>query len=230
MDMNKLGSFFLSFLIALGPSVGHAAPGFFSEEMVEYKGSTPEVTHKKARLPDRFNGRRGHYMDAFYDPVGRLSMIQSRNGNQYVLIYDHLFTGVPSKILVNGEERSLPLKPAVAKVVDFERDDDYDTLVNEYQGFLELYGENGCAMTCVGISDNLTDFMTYIGGGAALGALIGAVLAQLAGANAAELMFAMGLGSASGAAFFFSYGAGHAFGTWLYNTATNAWYYKPGSP
>lgn len=149
-------------------------------------------------------------------------MMQSKNGNEYFLVYDNLFSKIPVKAILNGREQSLPLKLSGAKALG-PMDEDYFTYANEYTDFIESYG--GCHI-CVGIADNVSDFFSYIAEAGALGAMVGGAVAGISGESAAAMLFAMGFGWLTAVGFATAFSAGWVAGTWLYSEASD-WNYQP---
>lgn len=229
----------MAFAVTFAPNV-YAAPGFFdTTTMQDYVPPSFDATRiksfVKAHRPDRFWGKNGHYIDVFYDELGRLASMQSVNGNQYVLNFTDIFAKVPKSITVNGVEQSLPLqrstKAGIEKYV-FNLDADYDTLVAEYGDFIYSY-QYAQSGNFTDKSFAVAEILSYIAEGAALGSIVGAVCAELTGADfmMAELyVLGVTLGSVSGAAFVVSWNAGYAAGTWLYQGPISSWLYAPGHP
>jgi hypothetical protein len=220
--MKRIVCSFLAAWLAVFPFFAEAAASS-PPEMVDYR-SLSKAKSETPKLSDRFISKNGHYQDAYFDSMGRLALLQSKNGNEYRLIYDSLFAKSAARLLINGKEASLPLKPSAAihaKGGPYEQDDDFWNNVEQYRSFLDLYGD---CYGCVGIMDDVGDFVGTILAGGGVGSLVGAVAAVLEGAEAAAILFSMGLGALGGFVFTVSLMSGYFIGTFIYDYATNRWY------
>lgn len=207
-----------------------AGPGFFSsQEMVEYTPRATAFDHKSSeRLqPSRISARNGHYLDASYDHFGRMSKALSKNGNEWVFIYDNLSSKVASKVLLNGTEKQLPLKRGGERLKYITaEDEDFEAYLEQLTGYIGGYG--GC-IGCVGLTDNISDLVDYVSDAGTIGALMGLAVSLFTEAEAAAMFYAMGFGWLLGVGLATSVAAGWYIGSWIYDTTTG-WIYRPGAP
>lgn len=220
--MRTLVAVTIAALTALASTLCHAAPGFFKQEAAGSAWlSSPSKAPRQSAVPDRIVGKDGTVLDVQVDRFGRIAGLKSSRGNHYQFVFPNDFASAPSKVLVNGQERALPLFRSGAKAI--YTDPDGGTLSDWYEGYVT--GWSGCG--CQGYAKDTEDFWNYVNAAGAIGASIGAAVSILSGDSYIAILVATGMGWTAGAGMAVSFYAGWQIGTWVYNDAIG-WYFVAG--